>query len=71
MQSRMKNPAMVIPEAMQTLQALAKSAEHGGVPLRTLGLVHLRASQINGCSVCVDMAFASKRQRIQTSVFSQ
>jgi len=52
----MKNPAMVIPEAMQALLALAKSAEHGGVPLKTLGLVHLRASQINGCSVCVDMA---------------
>jgi alkylhydroperoxidase family enzyme len=61
MQSRMKNPAMVIPEAMQALQALAKSAEHGGVPLQTLGLVHLRASQINGCSVCVDLAFRFKK----------
>jgi AhpD family alkylhydroperoxidase len=26
-----------------------------GVPSRTLDLVYLRASQINGCSVCVDM----------------
>ena len=60
-EARMKNPAMVIPEAMQALQALAKSAEHGGVPLRTLGLVHLRASQINGCSVCVDLAFRFKK----------
>ena len=25
------------------------------MPSKTLGLVHLRASQINGCSVCVDM----------------
>jgi AhpD family alkylhydroperoxidase len=57
----MKNPAMVIPEAMQAILALAKSAEHGGVALRTLGLVHLRASQINGCSVCVDMAFRFKK----------
>jgi alkylhydroperoxidase family enzyme len=61
MQARMKNSAMVVPEAMQALQALAKSAEHGGVPLRTLGLVHLRASQINGCSVCVDLAFRFKK----------
>jgi|SRR5579863_1702119 len=61
MQSRMKNPALVVPDAMQTLQALAKSAEHGGVPLRTLGLAHLRASQINGCSVCVDLAFRFKK----------
>jgi AhpD family alkylhydroperoxidase len=55
MQSRMKNPAMVLPGAMEALQALAKCSEKGGVPAKTLGLVHLRASQINGCSVCVDM----------------
>ena len=55
MQARMKNPAMIVPDAMQALQALAKAAEKGGVPARTLELVHLRASQINGCSVCVDM----------------
>lgn len=52
-QARMKNPAMIVPGAMQALQALAKSAEQGGVPLRTLALAHSRASQINGCSVCV------------------
>jgi len=61
MQSRMKNPALVFPEAMQALQALAKSAEHGGVPLKTLGLVHLRTSQINGCSVCIDLALRFKK----------
>jgi AhpD family alkylhydroperoxidase len=55
MQSRMSNPAMVVPEAMQALQALGKSLHQGSVPERTLGLVHLRTSQINGCSVCVDM----------------
>jgi alkylhydroperoxidase family enzyme len=46
---------------MQALQAMAKSAERGGVPLQTLSLVHLRASQINGCSVCVDLAFRFKK----------
>jgi AhpD family alkylhydroperoxidase len=61
MQSRMKNPAMAIPEVMQALQAMAKSAERGGVPLQTLSLVHLRASQINGCSVCVDLALRFKK----------
>jgi len=55
MQARMKNPAFVIPEAIQTLQAFGKCAEKGGLPERTIGLVHLRASQINGCSVCVDL----------------
>jgi AhpD family alkylhydroperoxidase len=51
----MTNPAMIVPEAMQALQALGASVAKGGVPPRTLELVHLRASQINGCSVCVDM----------------
>ncbi|HET8549882.1 MAG TPA: carboxymuconolactone decarboxylase family protein [Bryobacteraceae bacterium] len=55
MQARMNNPVMILPEAMQALQTLWASAEKGGVPSRTLGLVQLRASQINGCSVCVDM----------------
>ena len=55
MQARMKNPAMLIPEAMQALLALGKATETAGVPALTHGLVHLRASQINGCSLCVDM----------------
>lgn len=55
MQARMKNPAMVLPDAMQALQALNKAAEHAGLPATTIGLIHLRASQINGCGVCVDM----------------
>lgn len=55
MQARMKNPAMIFPEAMQALMALGKATEHGNVPERTFDLVHLRASQINGCSVCLDM----------------
>ena len=46
---------MVIPEAMTALLSLNAASESGGVPAKTLGLVHLRASQINGCSVCVDM----------------
>jgi AhpD family alkylhydroperoxidase len=55
MQARMSNPAMIVPGAMQALQALSASAEKSGVPSRTIGLVQVRASQINGCSVCVDM----------------
>jgi len=51
----MKHPAMIVPDAMPALQALGASVEKGGVPRRTLELVALRASQINGCSVCVDM----------------
>jgi AhpD family alkylhydroperoxidase len=50
----MKNPATIIPEAMEPIQALLAAARRGGVPEATLSLVHLRASQINGCSSCVD-----------------
>jgi len=46
-----------MPDAIQALQALAKSSENSGVPRQTLALAHLRASQINGCGVCVDLAF--------------
>jgi AhpD family alkylhydroperoxidase len=53
-QARMKNPAMIIPDAMQAIQALNAATQQGGVPPATLGLVHLRASQINGCSFCCD-----------------
>ena len=52
MKARMKNPALIVPEAMQSL---GKSVENHGVPSTTLQLIHLRVSQINGCSVCVDM----------------
>jgi AhpD family alkylhydroperoxidase len=55
MQARMKNPALIIPEALQALLALDKATEQDGLPYVTRKLVHLRASQINGCSVCVDM----------------
>lgn len=53
MQARMMNPAMVVPGAMEALQTLSKMT--GSLPAKTVGLVHLRASQINGCGVCVDM----------------
>src|SRR5438067_1248465 len=55
MQARMNNPVMIIPQAMQALHALGKATEQRGVPPATVGLVQLRASQINGCSLCVDM----------------
>lgn len=54
MQARMKNPVIVIPEAMQALLALNRSTEEH-LPQTIHKLVHLRASQINGCSVCVGM----------------
>ena len=55
MQARLKNPALLVPEALQAIQKLVGTLQNGAVPEKTLGLVHLRASQINGCAVCLDM----------------
>lgn len=49
----MKNPAELLPGAGEAVQNLWKIGTQGGVPTRTINLVHLRASQINGCSFCV------------------
>ena len=61
MQARMKNPAVIIPDAMTAIRVLKESVKQGGVPPRTLDLVHLRASQINGCSVCVGSAVRARK----------
>jgi len=54
MEARMKNAATVLPTAMPAIKGLYKSVYSAGIPRETLDLVHLRASQINGCSPCVD-----------------
>ncbi|HEY2437911.1 MAG TPA: carboxymuconolactone decarboxylase family protein, partial [Solirubrobacteraceae bacterium] len=53
MQARMRHPVEILPEAMKALHALDRSAE--GLPYVTRKMVQLRASQINGCSFCVEM----------------
>ena len=62
MQARMNNPALILPQALQALYALSKSTEEL-VPEVTRKLVELRASQINGCSVCVNMHAAELRKK--------
>jgi len=54
MPPRMKNPAMLVPDAMQAIVKLNQAIRNSAVPGATLELAHLRASQINGCSSCVD-----------------
>lgn len=66
MHARMANPALSVPGAMKALVALAKCTEHEEVPPVTQYLVHLRASQINGCSVCVVMHSEELRKAEQS-----
>jgi AhpD family alkylhydroperoxidase len=55
MQPRMKNPLAILPNALKGLLAVDKATEATELPLATRKLVHLRASQINGCGFCNDM----------------
>lgn len=66
MQARMKNPVFVLPDAMKAMHALSKAAQADGLPDVTHKLVHLRASQINGCSFCVDMHARELKQAGQS-----
>jgi AhpD family alkylhydroperoxidase len=61
MTSRMTNPAFAVDGAMDALQALSKAISRARVPI-SHELLHLRASQINGCSVCVDMHAKAARR---------
>jgi len=66
MQPRMQNPAMLVPGAMDAVVALTRSVRTGAVPDATLELVHLRASQVNGCSFCVDAGSRTAKKAGET-----
>ena len=55
MEARMRHPVFVLPDALTALQNLSKAAAGSGVSKIVVDLATLRASQINGCSVCVLM----------------
>ena len=66
MKARMTSPVMIVNDAMKAMYALGKASDQGGVPRTTSLLVVLRASQINGCSVCVDMHARELRKAGET-----
>jgi len=51
--ARIGQPAMVVPGAMEALQALGAAIAATGLSQRTMDLVNLRVGQINGCGVCL------------------
>ena len=54
------------PDVVTAIQHLTKAIRAGGVEPRVLELVHLRASQINGCSPCVFAGIAAARNHGET-----
>ncbi|MEU1686010.1 carboxymuconolactone decarboxylase family protein [Micromonospora sp. NPDC005707] len=66
LEARIQNPAALLPDAVKAVNFLYKAAHSAGVPATTLELVHLRASQINGCSACVDSGARNARKNGET-----
>jgi len=54
MDARMTHPAFAVDGAMAALQALGSAIGATGLPHTTVELVNMRASQINGCAVCLE-----------------
>ncbi|MEU5435992.1 carboxymuconolactone decarboxylase family protein [Streptomyces sp. NPDC020719] len=54
------------PDLTTAIQHLHKAIHAGGVEPRLLELVHLRASQINGCSPCVHAGVAAAKKHGET-----
>ena len=63
---RMSNPAALLDGASNAIFALMKAAGQTDLPHSTLELVHLRVSQINGCSACVDSGVKSAKRAGET-----
>ncbi|WP_329213979.1 carboxymuconolactone decarboxylase family protein [Streptomyces sp. NBC_00683] len=64
MEARIKSPAN--PDVITAIQHLSKAVHTGGVDPLVLELVHLRASQINGCSPCVYAGVESAKKQGET-----
>ncbi|MEV4753789.1 carboxymuconolactone decarboxylase family protein [Micromonospora sp. NPDC049559] len=65
MEPRMTGPAN--PDVITAVQHLYKAIHAGGVDKRLLSLIHLRASQINGCSPCVFSSVQSAQKEGETA----
>jgi AhpD family alkylhydroperoxidase len=66
MSARITNVAALLPDAVKGIGSLYQAAHSAGVEPATLELVHLRASQINGCSPCVDSGARAMRKNGET-----
>ena len=66
MSARLENPTALMPDTVKAVNILYKSAHSAGLDPVVLELVHLRASQINGCGPCVDSGAREMRKAGET-----
>lgn len=66
MQPRINNPATLLPDAVKGVNLIYKAAFSSGIDHKVLELAHLRTSQINGCSVCVDIGVRNGKKSGET-----
>ncbi|MBO0867559.1 MAG: carboxymuconolactone decarboxylase family protein [Micromonosporaceae bacterium] len=66
MQARLDGAAVAQPDVMKAINLLYKAARSTSLAPTTLELVHLRASQINGCSACVDSGARAAKKAGET-----
>ena len=61
-ETRIENPATLLPEAWEGIQKLIVAVRRGGLPEKIRELTHMRASQINGCSTCIEGTIGHARR---------
>lgn len=66
MEARIGHPAFLVPGAMDALQAVGAAVGEAGLDPSLIELVNMRASQINGCSVCLDGHWRIARKQGET-----
>lgn len=66
MEPRLDYRTVLPKEALQTLYGLEQSIRKSGLETKTLELVRMRASQINGCAYCLDMHSKDARAEGET-----
>ncbi|HJQ42569.1 MAG TPA: carboxymuconolactone decarboxylase family protein [Jatrophihabitantaceae bacterium] len=66
MHARMAFPDSVMNDTATGVQHLYKAMYRSGAPQEVLELVHLRASQVNGCSACVNAGVESAQKAGET-----
>ena len=66
MSARLENPTALMPDTVKAVNILYKSAHSAGLDPVVLELVHLRASQINGCGPCVASGARAMRKAGQS-----